>query len=122
MANQTDGTAERKWISGIPETPGNSIAATLPAIIGCTIWTAIMNAVFLLISYLMRSKRSLTDVYFHGDPPLPIDATVIVLGLVILPPIIGILVPMSDRSHDNSKLLAIRARRFGRLKACPRPA
>ncbi|TPF95131.1 hypothetical protein [Bifidobacterium sp. UTBIF-78] len=119
MVNQTDGTAERKWISGIPETPGNSIAATLPAIIGCTIMTAIMNAVFLLIYYLILNKRSLADVFFHGDPPFPIDATVIVLGLVILPPIIGILVPMSDRSHDYSKPLAIRARRFGRLKACP---
>lgn len=106
------GTTAKQTHSGIGDKIGQFIV---------TAGLVFLADVFIVfIAYqLLGVDKSIDQTFFHGDPPFPIDATIAIVGMIVLPLILGALSIRSETQRADPTLLSVNARFFGDLKACP---
>lgn len=106
------GTTAKQTHSGIGDKIGQFIV---------TAGLVFLADVFIVfVAYqLLGVDKSIDQTFFHGDPPFPIDATIMIVGMIVLPLILGALSIRSETQRADPTLLTVNARFFGNIKACP---
>lgn len=106
------GTTAKQTHSGIGDKIGQFIV---------TAGLVFLADVFIVfVAYqLLGVDKSIDQTFFHGDPPFPIDATIVIVGMIVLPLALAALSIRGKTQNADPTLLAVNARFFGTLKACP---
>lgn len=110
-----------QWVTG---TTANQKHPGIGDKIGQFIVTAglvfLADVFIIFIAYqLIGVDKSIDQTFFHNDPPFPIDATIAVAGMIVLPLILAALSIRGKAHTEDATLLEVNARFFGNLKACP---
>ncbi|MBT1175117.1 hypothetical protein JS530_06320 [Bifidobacterium sp. LC6] len=112
---------EGVWIPGIHDTAKKKVGPIIVGMIVEFVLCALVGVFILFILYVaLGVDKSFDLTYFHGDPPFPIDQTIAIVMLVILPAMITLWISSDDFKKTDPDLVGVAAHRLGvTVKACP---